>query len=233
MRPDEPVRPSPADAGGAPRDSDEVVLATYVDTTRSAGERQAAFEVLLRRFQRRVFAVCLQVLGSPEDAEDATQETFVRLARSADGFRGDAKLSTWLYRVARNVCTDHVRRDARRPSTPVADVDRVIDRPDTADAQLGVEVGDELRRALHQLEPGARRLLLLVTVEGLSYEDAAALADLPVGTVKSRVSRARVRLGELLATSDAAADEPPPADAPTSAPPSRSSAPRGPPTHPT
>ena len=178
--------------------ADEQLLATYADPHAPAAERQAAFEVLVRRFQRRVFAVCVRVLGSPEDAEEATQETFVRLARSATTFRGDAALSTWLYRVARNVCTDHVRRDARRPSTPVEDIEQVDHRIGD-DATGAIDASDELGRALAQLDPVSRQLLLLVGVDGWSYADAGRAFDLPVGTVKSRVSRARVRLGELLA----------------------------------
>ncbi len=178
--------------------ADEQLLATYADPHAPAAERQAAFEVLVRRFQRRVFAVCVRVLGSPEDAEEATQETFVKLARSASTFRGDAALSTWLFRVARNVCTDHVRRDARRPSTPVEDIEQA-DHRTGVDPTGAVDAGDEIGRALAQLDPVSRQLVLLVGVDGWSYADAGSAFDLPVGTVKSRVSRARVRLGELLA----------------------------------
>ncbi|HSK24368.1 MAG TPA: sigma-70 family RNA polymerase sigma factor [Egicoccus sp.] len=180
-------------------DSDEAVLARYADVALPSGEREAAFHELVQRYQRRLFAVCLRVLGSPSDAEDAVQETFVRLARGAASFRGDAKLSTWLYRIARNVCTDHVRYDARRPSTPVEDVTAVGNEPVADDVIAARETAMTVEAALAQLDEQSRMLLLLVAVEGLSYADAAASVDLPVGTVKSRVSRARVRLGELLA----------------------------------
>jgi RNA polymerase sigma-70 factor, ECF subfamily len=215
--------------------SDEEVLASYVDGDRPRGEREAAFAELARRYQRRVFAICVRVLGSPQDAEDATQETFVKLARHAGSFRGESKVSTWLYRVARNVCTDHVRRDARRPATPTAAVADLDEAPTTQDASAAVETGETLRTALNVLDERSRQLLLLVAVDGLSYVDAAAVLDLPVGTVKSRVSRARVRLGELLAgegpdrgtrstASDGAGT-----GAPSRADPAR---PRGPPPHP-
>ena len=219
---------STADAAG--QATDEQLLATYSDPDAAPAERQAAFEVLVRRFQRRVFAVCVRVLGSPEDAEEATQETFVRLARSASTFRGDSSLSTWLYRVARNVCTDLVRHDARRPSTPVEDIEQV--GHDSSDGSIGaVDAGDELGRALAKLDPVSRQLLLLVGVDGWSYAEAGSALELPVGTVKSRVSRARARLGELLAEG---ADDPTSAPAPhdhTAGPASntRGDAPRGPP----
>ena len=179
--------------------ADEQVLAIYVDETRSASEREAAFGELVVRYRRRLFAVCLRVLRSPADAEDAVQETFVKLARSADGFRGEAKLSTWLYRVARNVCTDRVRHDARRPATPVEDVAAVSDEPDADDHLAARETAMAIQDALAHLDERSRTLLLLIAVDGLSYAEAAEVVDLPVGTVKSRVSRARVRLGELLA----------------------------------
>ncbi|MFA9443874.1 RNA polymerase sigma factor [Egicoccus sp. AB-alg6-2] len=184
-------------------EADEAVLARFTDASLPDGQRQAAFHELVHRYQRRVYAVCVRVLGSPADAEDAVQETFVRLARGAATFRGDAKLSTWLYRVARNVCTDHVRYDARRPSTPVEDITAVGDQPRADDVIAARETAMTVEAALAQLDEQSRLLLLLVAVEGLSYAEAAAAVDLPVGTVKSRVSRARVRLGELLRDADA------------------------------
>lgn len=184
--------------------SDEQVLAVYADDALPRGRRESAFTELVDRFQRRVFAVCRRTLGGDtSDAEDATQEVFLRLARSAGTFRGDAKLSTWLYSVARNVATDRVRHDARRPSTPVADVTdaTAVGRDHVAlapDHHAQVETAGDLAAALAELDDTSRTLLLLVAVEGLSYAEAAAAVDLAVGTVKSRVSRARVRLGQLL-----------------------------------
>lgn len=179
---------------------DAAALAAYLDPDRAPGERQAAFSEIVGRHAHRLHAVCLRVLGSHADAEEAVQETFVRLARSGGGFRGDAALSTWLFRVARNVCTDRVRHDARRPSTPVADVTTAVDAPDPDErsAELRAELGD-VGRALRGLDDTSRTLLLLVAVDGLSYADAAAATGIAVGTVKSRVSRARLQLGELLA----------------------------------
>ncbi|MEX2550545.1 MAG: RNA polymerase sigma factor [Nitriliruptoraceae bacterium] len=182
--------------------SDEEVLATFVDQSLPPSRRETAFHTLVDRYHRRVFAVCLHVLGSPSEAEDATQETFVKLARGADTFRGDAKLSTWLYRVARNVCTDHVRYEARRPSTPVADIADLHEAPSEADSTSGTDTAMSVHAALAELDEEHRRVLLLVGVEGLSYAEAAEATGTAVGTVKSRVSRARVRLAELLTDGD-------------------------------
>ena len=182
--------------------TDEELLATYISGDRSRAAREAAFQELVVRYRHRLFAVCVRVLGTPADAEDAVQETFIRLARHAEGFRGDAKLSTWLYRVARNVCTDHVRYDARRPSTPAADVTELFDAPDEDDPIQGHAGLATVGRALLQLDGLSRELLVLVAVEDLSYAEAAEVTDLAVGTVKSRVSRARKELGRLLAAGD-------------------------------
>jgi RNA polymerase sigma-70 factor, ECF subfamily len=195
-------------------EQDATALAVYLDPGRPAPEREAAFGELVARHAHRLHAVCLRVLGSHADAEDAVQETFVRLARAGVGFRGDAALSTWLYRVARNVCTDRVRHEARRPRTSVPDVAAVADPASTdevAAADARAEAG-EVGRALARLDAGARTLLLLVAVDGMSYAEAAEATGVPVGTVKSRVSRARVRLGELLAE-----PEPPPTAGPAPA----------------
>lgn len=182
--------------------SDEALLERYLASTGSAVVRQAAFRELVDRYHRRVYGVCLHTLGSPSDAEDATQETFLKLARHAASFRGEAKLSTWLYRVARNVCTDLVRHDARRPSTPVADPGILDEAPSEGDRAAGTDEALVVRAALDALDPSSRQALLLVAVQGLSYQEAGVALDLPVGTVKSRVSRARHRLADLLAAAD-------------------------------
>lgn len=178
--------------------TDEQLVATYVAADSSRDLRQAAFNELVVRYRRRLFAVCVRILHSPHDAEEAVQETFVRLARHAAQFRGDAQLSTWLYRVANNVCTDRIRYEARRPATPVDDLTLTDDRPDPSDPFTGHAELEQLGAALAQLDERSRTLLLLVGVDGLSYAEAAEATGLAVGTVKSRVSRARARLGELL-----------------------------------
>lgn len=178
---------------------DDAVLAVYADATRPAAEREQAFRTLVERYQHRLFAVCRRVLDSAEDAEEAVQETFVRLARSADTFRGEAQVSTWLYRIARNVCTDRIRHDARRPSTAVEDPDLLGEAPRAEDHLTARETGLVLAQALGQLDHRSRQLLLLIAVDGLSYQEASELTGLAVGTIKSRVSRARVQLGALLA----------------------------------
>lgn len=191
---------SPAEWDGT---DDEDLLAAYVDATGARGTRESAFHELLDRYERRVYAICFRQLGSHDDAQEATQDTFLHLARRADQFRGDAKLSTFVYRIAVNASRDLARKHARRPQTPVADVTRAqIDSgtdPDVApDDVAALETSMLVHAALAQLDDLSRTLLILCSVEGLSYPEAAEILDMPVGTIKSRVFRARARLAELL-----------------------------------
>lgn len=193
--------------------SDEQLLATFVDASRPRGERETAFQQLVLRYRHRIFAVCFRVLRDTTEAEDATQETLIKLAKGAEAFRAEAKLSTWLYRVAHNVCTDRIRYQARRPSTPVDDVATVRTEARTDDGSDARATASMLGDALAQLDERSRQLLLLVAVDELSYAEAAEATGLAVGTVKSRVSRARVKLGELLAVAEAEPGVRPPAPA--------------------
>lgn len=214
---------------------DEGLLAVYVDAARPRGDRETAFAALVTRYERRVFAICLRQLGSRSDAEDATQDTFVHLARKAEQFRGDSRLSTFVYRVAVNASRDLQRRQARRPSTPVADVtDAQVAAgrtPDTVpDEFSGRETALAVQAALAQLDELSRTLLVLCAVEGMSYPEAAALLDMPVGTIKSRVFRARAQLADLLADDvEPETPTPPPGSTPRGADVTPGRTPRGPP----
>lgn len=218
--------------------ADEDVVALYVDATRPRGERETAFAEVVRRYERRVFGICLRQLGNRTDAEDAAQDTFVHLARRAQQFRGDSRWSTFVYRVAVNACRDLQRREGRRPHVPVADVTEAQlgagVTPDTApDEVTGRETALVVQAALAQLDELSRTLIVLCAIEGLSYPEAATVLDMPVGTIKSRVFRARARLADLLAdhARDDATSEPiaPDATTPTSSEPHPGHGPRGPP----
>lgn len=182
--------------------TDEAVLAVYADVDQPVSHREQAFQELVGRYQHRLFSICVRVLGSPADAEDAVQETLLRLARSASSFRGDAQLSTWLYRVARNVCTDHVRYAARRPATPVEDIGELPQAGVADDLVTAHDTARTIADALARLDERSRTLVLLVGVDGLSYAEAAEVVGVAVGTAKSRVSRARAALGRMLAAGE-------------------------------
>lgn len=188
-------------------DADRVeadLLATWADDQRPRPAREEAFRDLVGRFQRRVFAICIRELGSRADAEEATQDTFAKLARSADSFRGDSKVSTFVYRIAVNACRDLQRYHGRRPSSPVEDIEGAIARrvdgaDEVADVAEAVELSSTLRGALDELDVLSRTLVLLCSVQGMTYPEASEILDMPVGTIKSRIFRARARLAETLA----------------------------------
>lgn len=169
------------------------------------GDREA-FRTLVERHQRRVFAVALALLKNREDALDIVQETFLRAHRGLDGFDGDSQLFTWLYRIAHNLCIDHLRR--RRFET--VQLDERIEVPDERD-QLDTDpvrniMNDELRgkilAALDKLTPAHREVLLLREVEGLSYKEIADATDCNIGTVMSRLFHARKNLERHLRDAD-------------------------------
>jgi RNA polymerase sigma-70 factor (ECF subfamily) len=155
----------------------------------------AAVAELVRRTQAGVWRVC-SVLGSRGEVEDLVQETYLRALPSLPGFRGDAPVEAWLIAVARNVCADHVRLRSRRSRL----VDRLRLEPvavHVTEAQGGV---DDL---LNQLDADRREAFVLTQLAGLSYEEAAAALGCPVGTIRSRVARARGQLLDAVRAADA------------------------------
>ena len=190
--------------------TDEELLTAFVERR----DREAAFHDLVDRYERRVYSIWFRYFGDHADAQDASQDTFLAIVRNASSFRGGSRLSTWIYRVAVNACNDLARKRSRRPQTPVEDVTAVADEPDE-DAFAARETELEVQRALLALDELSRTLVVLVAIEGLAYHEVAEVTDLPVGTVKSRVHRARARLAELLGPlrngSQAEGTSPPPA----------------------
>jgi RNA polymerase sigma-70 factor, ECF subfamily len=168
---------------------DAGLLAAYV-----AGDESAIRE-LVERHQRRVYGLCYRYFGDHTDAEDATQDTFLALARSAASFRGTASVASWLTRVAINACHDIVRRREVRPRAVAHEVPDFADPTDDVGAW---EAASDVQRALARLDPQSRSLLVLVAVEGHSYAEAADLVGVSVAAAKSRVHRARGRLSDLL-----------------------------------
>jgi RNA polymerase sigma-70 factor (ECF subfamily) len=172
-------------------DRDQVLLARIAE-----GDR-AAFNELMAAHQDRVFAVALRIMGNREEALDATQEAFLSVFRKASQYRGTAAVSTWLYRITVNACYDLLRRRRRRPSEPLPEHFDPAD-PSAGDAFLSVELRPDLEQALAQLSPEFRTAVVLSDVHALSWPEVAEVLDIPVGTVKSRVFRARRQLAALL-----------------------------------
>ena len=168
---------------------------------------EAAFEEFVTKFERPIYNLALRHLGNPQDAQDAAQEVFLRVYRGIGRFRADAKLSTWVYQIAMNVCVDMVRRHTRHPETSMTQTDdedneSMIDLPDETYAPEPLyeraALREELATALQQLTPEHREIVVLRDVSGLSYEEIAGVLQLTQGTVKSRLFRARDRLAAVL-----------------------------------
>jgi RNA polymerase sigma-70 factor (ECF subfamily) len=173
---------------------------------------ESAFNELVLTYERRVFALVFRMLGRRDEAEDLAQEVFVQVFKAIDQFRGESKLSTWIYRIAVNLCKNRTKYLSRRHAGRQEDVDAIADRATFASAK-GVSVGnvsrpDELvegmqlevvvKRAIAQMDPDFRTVLVLRDVEDLSYEEIGAITGLPEGTVKSRIHRGRAQLKALV-----------------------------------
>jgi RNA polymerase sigma-70 factor (ECF subfamily) len=148
----------------------------------------SAFDELVREHADAVYGHGLRFFGDPQAAEDVVQEVFIKVYRTLDTFEGDAAFSTWLFRVTRNTCLDMLRQGKRRP-VPVDPMD--LAAGSTPDHSNRVVDAAELEQAMQALQPEDREALAAVTLFGLSYEEAATSIGIPVGTVKSRVFRAR------------------------------------------
>lgn len=163
-----------------------------------------AFTELVRRHQDRLWSVAVRMLRDPEAASDAVQDALLSAYRRADSYRGDAAVSTWLYRVVVNACLDRIRRERARPTAPLPATDPptgVDDQQRTVD-RLAVEW------ALAQLPAAQRAAILLVDLEELQVAEAAEILGVPAGTVKSRCSRGRAALAQLLLGDDRNRREP-------------------------
>jgi len=170
-----------------------------------------SFEAIVRAHQDRVYSFCARMLSDREDALDAAQEVFLSAWRNLSGFRGDAALSTWLLRIAANACLNRIRRrkslserEAPWPEPSGEAGEGIMFQPAGGDADRpdrlaeASEMREILTEALSHLDEGSRWMVLLSDVEGFSYEEIATLAEVPVGTVKSRLHRARMAMRRLL-----------------------------------
>jgi RNA polymerase sigma-70 factor (ECF subfamily) len=173
---------------------------------------ERAFNELVRTYERRVFGLVLRMLGQRAEAEDLTQEVFVQVFKAIGSFRGDSKLSTWIYRIAVNLCKNRAKYLRVRHAGEQDQLEEVaerlplaqarhanvaqLERPD--EAMAGRQVEAIVRQAISEVDENFRECLILCDVEELSYEEIAEITELPVGTVKSRIFRARAQLRELV-----------------------------------
>ena len=157
-----------------------------------AGDAKA-FEVLVVIYQHRVFSVALRMLGSRAEAEDIAQETFLRAHRAIGEFRGEARLGTWLYAIASRLCLNRLASAPRRleRADDAALLRLPTPVPDAAGALERSELEAALRQAIAELPEERRIVVVLRDLEGLAYEEIAEILGLELGTVRSRLHRAR------------------------------------------
>lgn len=157
-----------------------------------------AFEELVRRYQNKIFTIAYRMLGSREDAADFAQEAFVKAFRALPQFRGDASFQTWLYHIITNVCRDELRRRVSRSAVSL-DKEVIIDQALGPQELLeNKEIGEAIQNAINLLGPEYRLTLIMREIQGLSYEEIANKLNCSVGTVKSRLNRARTNMKNIL-----------------------------------
>jgi RNA polymerase sigma-70 factor (ECF subfamily) len=173
--------------------------------------KEAAYKELIRRYERPVFSLIFRMVRDREIAEDLAQDTFIKVLNHIDRYRPEFKLSSWLFKIANNVAIDHLRKrqletvsiDGSPHAASAAEVEAtqmdVAARQETALEEMEArEIGKAIERAIESLRPEYRSCIMLRHVEGRSYEEIAAMLDLPLGTVKTYIHRARHQLRESL-----------------------------------
>ncbi len=175
---------------------------------RALGGDIDAFGEIVRRWERKIFALTFGMLGSAEDARDATQETFIAAFRNLAGFRGDAKVSSWLHRIAVNQCITRQRRTRVRPETGIEELlettgESFLATSAKASPAHSAEIRERnaaVRKAVLSLPPELRQVVLMKEFEELTFQEIADALQIPLSTVKSRVYTAlnqlRMRLGK-------------------------------------
>lgn len=162
-----------------------------------------AFEELVSQYHNKIYALAYRYMGNEEDAYDMAQETFIKAFRSLRSFKGNSSFSTWLYRITTNVCLDELRRRKRRIvaislDEPLATQDGDEVEKEIADSSPGVDIIYEqkefsqyIQQLLNEMKPEHKTAIVLRDVMGFSYEEIAEVMNCSMGTVKSRISRAR------------------------------------------
>ena len=173
---------------------------------------ESAFNELVVTYERRVYGLVFRMLGRRDEAEDLAQEVFVQVFKAIDQFRGESKLSTWIYRIAVNLCKNRTKYLSRRHAGEQDDIDAMAERVPMTAARAatvgdvsrpdelveGMQLEEIVKRAIQKLEPEFREALVLCDVEDMPYEEIAQIAGVPVGTIKSRIHRARAQLKTLV-----------------------------------
>ncbi|MDQ3753663.1 MAG: RNA polymerase sigma factor [Acidobacteriota bacterium] len=167
---------------------------------RSAAGDMESFEELYRRHFRRVYALCLRMLGNPTEAEDLTQETFIQLYNKIGSFRGDSQFTTWLHRMTVNQVLMHFRRRKSRPEFTTTEGETPVQIVRGTENPNAMPVVDRitLENSISQLPPGYRSVFVLHDVEGYDHGEIAGMLGISVGTSKSQLHKARLKMRNLI-----------------------------------
>jgi len=164
-----------------------------------------AFDLLVLKYQFRLQAIVSRFIRDSDEVADVTQEAFIKAYRALPKFRGDSQFYTWLYRIAINTAKNYLVSKNRRPANTdidigdaeqFADNDKLIDETSPENSMMSEELAQVIKDSLNQLTEDLRTALTLRELEGMSYEEIAAIMDCPVGTVRSRIFRAREFIDE-------------------------------------
>ena len=169
----------------------------------AAGGDTEAFARLVRTYENKIYSLAFRMCGSADDASDIAQEAFLAAWRGLPFFRGDSGFATWLYRLTSNAAIDYLRRQKKQRGDMSLDdeelgLDAVDTGPGPQDAAERTEVRSVVAAGLQELSEGHRQVLVLREIQGLSYEEIADVLEVDLGTVKSRISRARSALRKIL-----------------------------------
>ncbi len=160
---------------------------------RVLGGETDAFGTLVHRWERHIYGLTLRMLGHTEDARDATQETFISAYSNLKNFRGDAKFSSWLYRIALNVCHSRLRRRSRRPDASLEEqfeevgFEPASTAPRIDDELLDQQVRAHVRKALGAIPADMRQVIIMKEYQDLKFHEIAEILDIPISTVKTRM----------------------------------------------
>ena len=164
------------------------------------GERQA-FDLLVLKYQRKIIRLLSRMVRDPSEVEDVAQEAFIKAYRALPQFRGESAFYTWLYRIAINTGRNWLASNSRRPSAPNAyenedgetfnETDNLTDNNTPESAMASREIAETVNKSIEDLPEDLRTAIVLREIEGMSYEDIAATMNCPIGTVRSRIFRAR------------------------------------------
>ncbi len=182
-----------------PNQSEETVLIDCI-----VSGQNSKFEILVQTYQQRIYSTLLGMLGNRQDAEDVAQETFLTAFRKLDQFERRSSFYTWLHRIAFNAAIDLQRRK-KRTKNQVANRE-IIDTVDLADRQssspesivMANETVNQVQLAMTRLDVERRNIIILRDLQGMDYAEIASMLDIPVGTVRSRLHRARIELRDIM-----------------------------------